>query len=196
MDSSESSDSGESCGSSPKSKRSKLSLTDKDFFASIIENEDEIVSKGQSFGSYIGNLRTKAVFKVLPHGYLVMVDSDNCDQVKTETEKNFVYVKMLRRIIMNKKRLLPVCLKCNERGHAEAIINGTNTVLPDKTIENDLIKCKHEVVSKVLYTHQLVKEVESKSTNCTILKSSEKIHLSACFDGNSYDGQFSLANFF
>ena len=87
---------------------------------------------------------------------------------------------------MNEKRLLPVCQNCNERGHAEAIINGTNTVLPDKTIENDLVKCKHEVVSKVLYTHQLVKEVESKSTNCTILKSSEKIHLSACFDGNSY----------
>ena len=87
---------------------------------------------------------------------------------------------------MNEKRLLPVCLHCNERGHAEAIINGTNTVLPDKTIENDLVKCKHEEVSKVLYTHQLVTEVESHSTNCTILKSNEKIHLSACYDGNSY----------
>ena len=51
MDSSESSDSGESSGSSPKSKRTKLSLTDKDFFASIIENEDKIVCKGQSFGT-------------------------------------------------------------------------------------------------------------------------------------------------
>ena len=163
-----------------------MTLTDEDFFASIVENEDEIVKKGQNYETYIGNLRAKAGFRILPFGYLVMVDSDNCDQLKTESEKNFVYVKMLRKIIVNEKRLLPVCLRCNERGHAEAIINGTNAVLPDKTIENDLVKCKHEVVSKVLYQHQLVEEAENNSTNCTILKSNEKIHLSACYDGNSY----------
>ena len=80
---------------------------------------------------------------------------------------------------MDEKKLLPVRLQCIERGHAEAI-------LPDDTIENDLVKCKHEVVSKVLYTHKLVEKAENNPTNCTILKSNKKIHLSACYDGNSY----------
>ena len=58
--------------------------------------------------------------------------------------------------------------------------------MPDDTIENDLVKCKHEVVSKVLYTYKLVEKAENNLTNCTILKSNKKIHLSACYDGNSY----------
>ena len=51
MDGEENSDSGESFGSSPKSKKTKVAPTDKDFFASISENEDEIVKKGQQYQS-------------------------------------------------------------------------------------------------------------------------------------------------
>ena len=51
VDGEENSDSGESFGSSPKSKKTKVAPTDKDFFASISENEDEIVKKGQQYQS-------------------------------------------------------------------------------------------------------------------------------------------------
>ena len=51
---------------------------------------------------------------------------------------------------------------CNEEGKANAIIDGTSFSLPDDTIPNELSKCKHEEVSKLLYTHDRVMDVDSE----------------------------------
>ena len=60
------------------------------------------------------------------------------------------------------KQLLFFCLLCNEEGKANAIIDGTSFSLPDDTIPNELSKCKHEEVSKLLYTHDRVMDVDSE----------------------------------
>ena len=41
---------------------------------------------------YLGNLRRSKSFKVLPHGHMVMLDSDQFNQMKSETENNFIYI--------------------------------------------------------------------------------------------------------
>ena len=164
----------------------KLLLQDEEFFSPIEVVEAEAIGKRQNYESYIGNLRNSNCFEVLPHGYLVVLDSDDSDQLKAVNEKNYVYVKMMRKILKGQKTLLPVCLKCNDDGKAAAIINGTSHVLPDDTIENELIHCKHEAISKVLYTCQRVMDVESTSSHCTVLKNTDKIHIAASFDGKTY----------
>ena len=93
---------------------------------------------------------------------------------------------MLRKVISDKKQILPVCLLCNEEGKANAIIDGTSFSLPDDTIPNELSKCKHEEVSKLLYTHDRVMDVESEPKNCTVIKDSDKVHIAASFCGKSY----------
>ena len=75
---------------------------------------------------------------------------------------------------------------CNEEGKANAIIDGTSFSLPDDTIPNKLSKCKHEEVSKLLYTHDRVMDVESEPKNCTVIKDSDKVHIAASFCGKSY----------
>ena len=82
--------------------------------------------------------------------------------------------------------MIPVCLRCNDVGKSSAIVMGTSHFLPNDSIENELVKCKHEVVSKALYTHSIVDVVESQNKECVLLKNSSKIHLAACFDGKSY----------
>ena len=110
--------------------------------------------------SYIGNLRAESEYLVLPHGYIVLLDGDNLNQLKKPDASNYVYVKMLRKVISDKKQILPVCLLCNEEGKANTIIDGTSFSLPDDTIPNELSKCKHEEVSKLLYTHDRVMDVK------------------------------------
>ena len=82
--------------------------------------------------------------------------------------------------------MIPVCLRCNDVGKSSAIVMGTSHFLPNDSIENELVKCKHEVVSKALYTHSIVDVVESQNKECVLLKNSSKIHLAACFDGKTY----------
>ena len=77
-------------------------------------------------------------------------------------------------------------MQCNDVGKSEAIAMGTSHFLPNDSIENELVKCKHEVVSKALYIHSIVDVVESQNKECVLLKNSSKIHLAACFDGKSY----------
>ena len=59
--------------------------------------------------------------------------------------------------------MIPVCLRCNDVGKSEAIVMGTSHFLPNDSIENELVKCKHEVVSKALYIHSIVDVVESQN---------------------------------
>ena len=93
---------------------------------------------------------------------------------------------MLRKIIKGKKKLLPVCLRCNDTGKAQAIIFGSSHILPDDSLGNELNHCKHEAVSQLLYTYQEVVEMEDGSQKCVVLKNTEKVHISACHDGKSY----------
>ena len=163
-----------------------MMMQDTDFFSPIGEIEAEVLQMRQNYETYIGNLKASKCYEVLPQGYIVILDADNYEQLKTDDEKNYIFVKMMRKIIQGEKKIIPVCLKCNEDGKASAIINGTSHVLPDNTIMNELIKCKHEVISKVLYTSQRVIDVESISNKCTVLKNTDKTHIAASWDGQSY----------
>ena len=175
----------DSSTTSPPSKKSKL-LQDEEFFAPIEDLEELFVAKHQNLVSFISNLRAESEYWVLPHGYIVLLDGDNLNQLKKPDASNYVYVKMLRKVISDKKQILPVCLLCNEEGKANAIIDGTSFSLPDDTIPNELSKCKHEEVSKLLYTHDRVMDVESEPKNCTVIKDSDKVHIAASFCGKSY----------
>ena len=66
---------------SPPSKKSKL-LQDEEFFAPIEDLEELFVAKHQNLVSYIGNLRAESEYWVLPHGYIVLLDGDNLNQLK------------------------------------------------------------------------------------------------------------------
>ena len=185
LDSSSGSSTSAESSESPKAKKIKM-LNDQDFFAPIGDIEENLIHKRQNLETYVGNLKTRNGFKVLPNGYLVMLESDTCNQILTVNEKNFVYVRMLRKTMNGHKTIIPVCLKCNENGRAQAIIHGTKQVLPDDTITKDLINCKHESISTALYTHERVVDVEKNSKKCTVLQDTEKSHISACFDGKTY----------
>ena len=170
----------------PETKKSSLTLLDEGYFSPIVDVEEELIQRKGNLEIYLGNLRKSKSFKVLPLGYLVLLDSDHFNQMRNDTEDNFVYVRMLRKIIKGKKKLLPVCLRCNDNGKAQAIIFGSSHILPDDSLGNELNHCKHEAVSQLLYTYQEVVEMEDGSQKCVVLKNTEKLHISACHDGKSY----------
>ena len=81
---------------------------------------------------------------------------------------------------------MPVCLQCNDRGKAEALIFGLSHILPDDTLEKELVRCKHEAVSRLLYDYEKVVEVETSAKKCAVLKNTKKVHIAACHDGKSF----------
>ena len=121
--------------------------TDETFFSPMALLEEELIKGTLQHDVYLGNLRRSKSVKVLPHGHMVMLDSDQFNQMKSETENNFIYITMLRKIVGGEKKILPVCLQCNDRGKAEALIFGSSHILPDDTLEKELVRCKHESVS-------------------------------------------------
>ena len=86
--------------------------------------EEELIKGTLQHDVYLGNLRRSKSVKVLPHGHMVMLDSDQFNQMKSETENNFIYIRMLRKIVAGEKKILPVCLQCNGHGKAEDLIFG------------------------------------------------------------------------
>ena len=168
------------------SKKLCTPLNDGSYFSPLPKLEEELIKGTVHHEVYLGNLRRSKSFKVLPHGHIVMLDSDPFNQLKCDTENNFIYVRMLRKIIKATKRILPVCLRCNDVGKAEAIIFGSSHILPDDTIEKELKHCKHEAVSQLLYEYQKVVEVEKNVKKCAVLKNTTKIHIAACHDGKSF----------
>ena len=161
-------------------------LRDEAFFEPAGDIESNLLKKRKNYESYIGKLRGSKCYKILPNGYLAMLDADDLNHLLNENENNYIYVKMLRKVVGGVKKMIPVCLRCNDVGKSSAIVIGTSHFLPNDSIENELVKCKHEVVSKALYTHSIVDVVESQNKECVLLKNSSKIHLAACFDGKSY----------
>ena len=148
--------------------------------------EEELIKGTSQHDVYLGNLRRSKSFKVLPHGHMVMLDSDQFNQMKSETENNFIYIRMLRKIVGGEKKIVPVCLQCNDRGKAEALIFGSSHILPDDTLEKELVRCKHEAVSRLLYDYEKVVEVETSAKKCAVLKNTKKVHIAACHDGKSF----------
>ena len=114
--------------------------TDETFFSPMALLEEELIKGTSQHEVYLGNLRRSKSFKVLPHGHMVMLDSDQFNQMKSETENNFIYITMLRKIVGGEKKILPVCLQCNDRGKAEALIFGSSHILPDDTLEKKACK--------------------------------------------------------
>ena len=161
-------------------------LRDEAFFEPAGDIESNLLKKRKNYESYIGKLRGSKCYKILPNGYLAMLDADDLNHLLNENENNYIYVKMLRKVVGGVKKMIPVCLRCNDVGKSSAIVIGTSHFLPNDSIENELVKCKHEVVSKALYIHSIVDVVESQNKECVLLKNSSKIHLAACFDGKSY----------
>ena len=60
-----------------------------------------------------------------------------------------------------KKKIIPVCPKCNKKSKADAIIESSKNVLNDNSIQNELANCKHEKISKALYAYRNVMNVEN-----------------------------------
>ena len=83
---------------------------------------------------------------------------------------------MLRKIIKGTKKILPVCLRCNDIGKREAIIFGSSHILPDDTLVNELVLCKHEAVSQLLYVYHEVLEVEDNLEKSAVLKHKKSSH--------------------
>ena len=106
-----------------------------------------------------------------------MLDSDPFNQLKSDTAGNFIYVRMLRKIIKGTKKILPVCLRCNDIGKREAIIFGSSHI-PDDTLVKELVWCKHEAVSQLLYVYHEVLEVEDNLEKSAVLKHKKSSHRS------------------
>ena len=96
--------------------------TDETFFSPMASLEEELIKGTLQYDVYLGNLRRSKSFKVLPHGHMVMLDSDQFNQMKSDTEHNFI--RILRKIVGGEKKILPLCLQCNDRGKAEDLIFG------------------------------------------------------------------------
>ena len=167
-------------------KKRKIDNDDKEYFAPITEVEKSITSKNDGNENYICNLKTENGFTVLPHGYLVLRDCDEFNHLKKENEEHYIYLKMLRKTIQGKKKIVPICLKCNDKATTDTIIGGTSNILNDNVIKNVLVNCKHAAVSLALYTYENVIKVESDGKMCVVLKDSKKLHIAASYDGESF----------
>ena len=87
----------------------------------------------------------------MANGYIVMRNSDNDNNLLKNDEHNYVYLKMLRKCVDRRRKIIPVCLKCNEKETTDAIIIGSKHVLKDNAIENQLVNCRHEKFKKDLF---------------------------------------------
>ena len=159
---------------------------DPSFFETMEKIEEELGKESQDKTVYLGCLRNENAATALPYGHLVMIDSDDLNVIKKELPENYVYLKMMRKEVDGEKKIVPVCLKCNEKSITEALIKGTNKNIKGTVLEETLVKCKHAAVSKAVYYRKNVLNVENKSTNCTVLKNTKTLHMAACYDGTSF----------
>jgi hypothetical protein len=159
---------------------------DPSFFETMEKIEEELGKESQDKTVYLGCLRNENAANALPYGHLVMIDSDDLNVMKKELPENYVYLKMMRKEVDGEKKIVPVCLKCNEKSVTEALMKGTNKNIKGAVLEETLVKCKHAAVSKAVYYHKNVLNVENKSTNCTVLKNTKTLHMAACYDGISF----------
>ena len=170
-----------------KKKRVDSEYVDPTFFENMEKIEDDLGKESQDKVVYLGCLRSNEnAATALPYGHLVMIDSDDLNVMKKELPKNYVYLKMVRKEVDGEKKIVPVCLKCNEKSITEALIKGTNKNIKGTVLAETLVKCKHAAVSKAVYYHKNVLNVESKSTNCIVLKNTKQIHMAACYDGKTF----------
>ena len=159
--------------------------SEREYFASEAEIRAEIRKGNYSVEAYIGNLKSENGFWTLTDGYLVILEEEgsNLKDVKPE---NLVYLKMLFKEIDNRKQIATVCMKCNTSAVCDALINSSETKLTDIFLKKTLVNCNHAQVSKTVYKHENVVNAEQSFSKCFTIKSNEKEHISACFDGKTF----------
>ena len=74
--------SSEECSVGSSSTESKKMCTDETFFSPMALLEEELIKGTSQHDVYLGNLRRSKSFKVLPHGHMVMLDSDQFNQMR------------------------------------------------------------------------------------------------------------------
>ena len=74
-------------------------LRDEAFFEPAGDIESNLLKKRKNYESYIGKLRGSKCYKILPNGYLAMLDADDLNHLLNENENNYIYVKMLRKVV-------------------------------------------------------------------------------------------------
>ena len=77
---------------------------DQDYFEPMVEIEEEVIDRNENLETYIGNLKSDNGFKVLPHGHIVMLDADQYNELKKDNEKNYVYLKMMKKNCGNQEK--------------------------------------------------------------------------------------------
>ena len=79
-------------------------LRDEAFFEPAGDIESNLLKKRKNYESYIGKLRGSNCYKILPSGYLAMLDADDLNHLFNENENNYVYVKMFRKVVEGVKK--------------------------------------------------------------------------------------------
>ena len=117
--------------------------------------------------------------------YLVILEEDN-SVLKEVKPENLVYLKMMFKEIDDRKRIAAVCMKCNTSTVCDALINSSETKLTGTFLKKTLANFKHALVSRAIYKHENVVKAEQSFRKCFTIKSDEKEHISACFNGKTF----------
>ena len=159
------------------------------YFRNIEDIEQNLQRGPANIPQYLGSLRSSKGFIVLRKGYISMVDCDNTNQLKPYKPENIVFIKALPcENEKSTKRHVFICLRCNSKSKANAIISttGTKQIMSNLFVKNNLEICKHVSVAEALYTLEEATKSENNQTNCNVLINNTKQHMAACFDGKTH----------
>lgn len=160
-----------------------------EYFRNIEDIKHDLQRGPANIHQYLGNLRSSKGFSVLRKGYISMLDCDNTNNLKTYKPENIVFIKALPCENETKsKRHVFVCLACNSKSKADAIISttGTRHILSNLFVKNNLKICKHASVAEALYSLEEATHSEQNNQHCNVLINNTKQHMATCFDGNTH----------
>ena len=97
---------------------------EQEYFRPLSEAFKDVIKIDNTHPSaYLGSLRGENGFEVLKNGILLMRDTHDGKNLAPMKSKHLVFLKMLRKKVDGVKKLVPVCLRCNQKIISNSFIN-------------------------------------------------------------------------